>query len=79
AVVGLPDDKWGEVVTAFVVLRDADAATADEILDFVRARLAAYKVPKTVRFIDEVPKRPVGKPLRRVLREPCWVGRDRAI
>lgn len=79
AVVGLPDDKWGEVVTAFVVLRDSDAATADEILDFVRARLAAYKVPKTVRFIDEVPKSPVGKPLRRVLREPFWVGRDRAI
>lgn len=78
AVVGLPDEKWGEVVTAFVVLRQPGAAPED-ILTFVRAGLAAYKVPKALHFIDEVPKSPVGKPLRRVIREPFWAGRDRAI
>ncbi|WP_339913575.1 AMP-binding protein [uncultured Brevundimonas sp.] len=79
AVVGLPDDKWGEAVTGFVVLRHPGAALEQDLIAFVRERLAAYKTPKEIRFIDEIPKSPVGKPMRRLLREPFWAGRERAI
>ncbi len=79
AVVGLPDDRWGEAVTAFVVLRPDAQATEAAIIAFVRERLADYKSPKAVQFIDEVPKSAVGKPLRRALREPYWAGRQRRI
>jgi acyl-CoA synthetase (AMP-forming)/AMP-acid ligase II len=68
-VVGAPDEKWVEAVTAFVV---ADGVTEDELIAFCRGRLAAYKAPKSVRFVDEIPKSPVGKLLRRALREPLW-------
>ncbi len=76
-VVGLPDDKWGEAVTAFVVLRHP--VEAAEVLAFCRERLAGYKAPKSVRFVDSLPKSPVGKPLRRAVREPFWEGRERRI
>lgn len=79
AVVGLPDDKWGEAVTGFVVLRHPAVASDQDLIAFVRERLAAYKTPKAIRFIDEIPKSPVGKPMRRLLREPFWAGRERAI
>jgi fatty-acyl-CoA synthase len=78
-VVGLPDEKWGEAVTAFVVARTEATLTADQVLAFARAELAAYKVPKGVHFIDEVPKSPVGKLLRRAVRDPFWAGRERTI
>jgi len=73
-VVGAPDEHWVEAVTAFVV---ADGVGEAELIDHCRARLAAYKAPKSVHFVDEVPKSPVGKLLRRALRDPLWVGRDR--
>lgn len=78
-VVGLPDDKWGEVVAAFVARRKETAAEEAELIAFARERLAGYKVPKSVRFIDEVPKSPVGKLLRRAVRDPFWAGRERKI
>ena len=78
-VVGLPHDKWGEVVTAFVVSRDGSNTTPDALIEFSRAALAAYKAPKDVRFIDEIPKSPVGKLLRRAVRDPFWAGRERRI
>jgi fatty-acyl-CoA synthase len=72
-VVGAPDERWVESVTAFVV---ADGEVdADELIGFCRERLAAYKAPKTVHFVDEIPKSPVGKLLRRALREPLWLRR----
>jgi len=77
AVVGLPDDRWGEAVTAFVAVRGP--ATEAELIAFVRERLADYKTPKGVRFVDEIPKSPVGKPLRRAVREPFWQGRERRV
>jgi len=66
----------GYNVTAFVV---GAGVTEAELIDHCRARLAAYKAPKTVRFVDEVPKSAVGKLLRRALRDPLWEGHERQI
>jgi fatty-acyl-CoA synthase len=74
AVVGAPHEKWVEAVTAFVVLRSGKAASEDELVEFTRERLASYKVPKSVRFIEQIPKSAVGKVLRRALRDPLWEG-----
>ncbi|HEU5362149.1 MAG TPA: AMP-binding protein [Gaiellaceae bacterium] len=75
-VVGAPDERWVEAVTAFVV---ADGVGEAELIEHCRARLAAYKAPKSVSFVDEVPKSPVGKLLRRALRDPLWEGHERSI
>ena len=72
AVVGAPHEKWVESVTAFVVLRSGVEASEEELIEFARERLATYKVPKSVRFIEQVPKSAVGKLLRRALRDPLW-------
>ena len=79
AVVGLPDDIWGEAVTAFVVLREGAAADEVALIAEAHRRLAGYKAPKTVRFVDSIPLSAVGKPLRRALREPFWAGKERRI
>ena len=79
AVVGLPDDIWGEAVTAFVVARDGAAADEAALIAHARGRLAGYKAPKAVRFVEAIPLSAVGKPLRRALREPFWQGKERAI
>lgn len=72
AVVGAPHEKWVESVTAFVVLRSGATVSEDELIEFTRERLASYKVPKSVRFIEQIPKSAVGKLLRRALRDPLW-------
>jgi len=69
AVAGIPDHKWGETVWAFVVLKEGEKATADEIRAFCRERLAVYKVPTVVEFREALPKTLVGKVLRRALTE----------
>ena len=74
AVVGAPHEKWVETVTAFVVLRSGSAVSEEELIEFTRERLASYKVPKSVRFIEQIPKSAVGKVLRRALRDPLWKG-----
>src|SRR5207237_8839951 len=79
AVVGLPDDKWGELVTAFVVSHAGAAQDEAALIAHAHEHLAGYKAPKSVRFIDAIPLSAVGKPLRRALREPFWVGRERRI
>jgi len=81
AVVGLPDDVWGEAVTAFAVLHEGmdGNGAEDSLIAFAHERLAAYKAPKSVRIVEEIPLSPVGKPLRRALREPFWQGRERRI
>jgi long-chain acyl-CoA synthetase len=68
-VAGVPDPYRGETVKAFVVLRSGERATTEEIREFAKARLAAYKVPRTVEFRDELPKTMIGKVLRRALVE----------
>jgi acyl-CoA synthetase (AMP-forming)/AMP-acid ligase II len=72
AVVGAPHEKWVESVTAFVVLRSNANVSEAELIEFTRERLATYKVPKSVRFIEQIPKSAVGKVLRRALRDPLW-------
>jgi long-chain acyl-CoA synthetase len=69
AVVGVPDAYRGEIVKAFVVLRPGEQATQDEIRDFAKGALAAYKIPRSVEFRDELPKTLIGKVLRRALLE----------
>ncbi|HWP46503.1 MAG TPA: long-chain fatty acid--CoA ligase [Candidatus Limnocylindrales bacterium] len=69
AVIGIPDPYRGETVKAFVVLKKDQKATEEEILDFCRKNLAAYKVPTQIEFKDQLPKTLVGKVLRRMLRE----------
>ena len=72
AVVGAPDPTWVEAVTAFVTLRPGAEVTGPELQDAVRSALAGYKVPKSVHVVDSLPLSPVGKVLRRALREPLW-------
>jgi long-chain acyl-CoA synthetase len=69
AVIGVPDERRGETVKAFVVLKEGETATEEEIIAFCRERMAAYRVPRIVEFRDDLPKSMVGKVLRRELRE----------
>jgi fatty-acyl-CoA synthase len=68
AVVGRPDDRWGEVPVAFVVLRDDTTVTGDTLLAHCNSQLARFKVPKAIVFLDELPRNPSGKVLKRELR-----------
>jgi fatty-acyl-CoA synthase len=79
AAIGVPDETWGEAVKAIVVLRDGASATAEEIIEFCRGSLAGYKRPRSVDFVDALPRNPTGKILKRELREPYWEGRKRHI
>jgi acyl-CoA synthetase (AMP-forming)/AMP-acid ligase II len=78
-VIGVPDDYWGESVKALVVLREGMTATEEEIIDLCKRNLASYKKPRSVEFVDELPKNPTGKILKRVIREKYWKGRDRMV
>ncbi len=69
AVIGVPDEYRGESVKAFVVLKEGETATPEEIIEFCRERMAAYRVPRLVEFRDDLPKSMIGKVLRRELRE----------
>jgi len=79
AVIGIPDDKWGEALKAIVVLKPGGIATETDILNFLRTRIAGYKTPKTIELIDALPRNPSGKILRRNLRDPYWSGKDRNV
>jgi long-chain acyl-CoA synthetase len=79
AVIGVPDAKWGETVKAVVVVKPgADVAPAD-LISFARDRIAHFKAPTSVDFIDVLPRNPSGKILKRELREPYWEGHSRRI
>tara|TARA_Y100000816_G_scaffold284796_1_gene263597 strand:+ start:34723 stop:36288 length:1566 start_codon:yes stop_codon:yes gene_type:complete len=79
AVIGVPDDKWGEAVKGFVVVDENSSLSEDEIIGYTRTQIAAYKCPKTIEFIQELPRNPSGKILRRELRDPYWEGIDRKV
>jgi long-chain acyl-CoA synthetase len=75
AVIGVPHEKRGETVKAFVVLKEGMSATAEEIILFCRDHLAPYKIPRIVAFRQDLPKSLIGKVLRRKLREEAMAGK----
>lgn len=79
AVIGVPDDKWGEVGKAMVVKAEGQDPTEGDILAYAKEHLAGFKIPKSVDFIDEVPRNPTGKMLKKDLRAPFWEGRERNV
>jgi long-chain acyl-CoA synthetase len=79
AVIGVPDERWGETVKAIVVQAPGADITADTIVASCRERLAHYKCPTSVDFAEAVPRNPSGKILKRDLRERYWAGQDRRI
>ncbi|MDR3513015.1 MAG: long-chain-fatty-acid--CoA ligase [Caulobacteraceae bacterium] len=79
AVIGVPSERWGEEVKAVVVLVDDAEADPQSVIAWAKSRIAGYKAPKSVDFVEALPRNPSGKVLRRELRKPYWVGRDRAV
>ncbi|HVU74165.1 MAG TPA: AMP-binding protein [Mycobacteriales bacterium] len=79
AVIGVPDEKWGETIKALVVLVPGAAATERELIDHCRAGLAHYKCPTSVELRTEIPRTATGKIQKFKLREPYWAGRDRRV
>jgi long-chain acyl-CoA synthetase len=72
AVIGVPDERWGEAVKAVVVKKADTAVTAGELINWAREHIAGYKLPKSVDFIETLPRNPTGKILKRELRRPYW-------
>jgi acyl-CoA synthetase (AMP-forming)/AMP-acid ligase II len=79
AVIGVPDETWGEAIKAIVALKEGQKATEEEIISFCKRYLASYKKPKSIEFVDAIPKNPYGKVLKRDLREKYWVGEARRV
>ena len=79
AVIGIPDETWGESVKAFVALKPGMEATEEEIIALCKDNLASYKKPKSLEFIDALPKNMAGKILKTELRAPYWEGRERQV
>ncbi|MGY4316151.1 fatty-acyl-CoA synthase [Bradyrhizobium sp. JR3.5] len=79
AVVGVPDDKWGEAVTAVVVAREGAVPDADELISLVKAKKGSAHAPKQIQFVKELPMTGVGKVDKKVLKARFWSGRDRMV
>jgi acyl-CoA synthetase (AMP-forming)/AMP-acid ligase II len=79
AVIGVPNDKFGEALLAFVVARDGQTLALDEMIEFCRDKIAGYKIPRQLQIVEELPRNPSGKILKKDLRKPFWEGVDRNI
>jgi acyl-CoA synthetase (AMP-forming)/AMP-acid ligase II len=79
AVIGVPDERWGEAVKAIIVPRPGAACDAESIIAWARQRIGGFKVPKSVDFVETLPRNATGKVLRRALREQYWAGQQRRV
>jgi acyl-CoA synthetase (AMP-forming)/AMP-acid ligase II len=79
AVIGVPDARWGEAVKAIVVKKQGAELTPGELIGWARERIAGYKLPKSVDFVEALPRNPTGKILKRELRKPYWGDRVRQV
>lgn len=79
AVIGVPDEKWGEMVKALVILKAGEKTTEEEIIALCKQRLAGFKCPKSVEFYDSFPKTGLMKIAKNVLREKYWAGFERRV
>ena len=76
---GIPDERWGEVPAAHVVLEAGVETREETLIAFVADRIARHKRPRHISFVDTMPKTPVGKIQKNLIRAPYWEGRERAI
>ena len=79
AVIGVPDDKWGEAVKALIIKSPDSGLTGEDVIRYCSQQIAGYKKPKSVEFISEFPRSPVGKVQKKVLRERYWEGREKMV
>lgn len=79
AVIGVPDEQWGEAVKAVAVLKPGSSLSAEELIAHARGKVAGFKIPKSVDFVSDLPRNATGKVLRRLIREPYWAAQGRGV
>jgi len=79
AVIGVPDEQWGEAVKAVAILKPGASLSEEELIAHARGKVAGFKLPKTVEFVAELPRNATGKVLRRLIREPYWRNQGRGV
>ena len=79
AVVGVPDEKWGEAVTAVVTLREGATLDIEELIALVKERKGSHHAPKSVDVVDSIPMSPLGKPDKKAIRATYWASADRLV
>ena len=79
AVIGVPDPKWGESIKAVISLLPSESVTEEDLIDFCKQHIASYKKPKSIDFMDELPKNNYGKIVKRELRDRYWKDRERSV